>query len=107
MHEAYINGRQATREIERVVQNIFLIKILDTIKFEMDNFDKTTENVKNANYKNQIYGTLNSLTPNFLTVFTVSVMIVFFDVLKTLTLEFLGVTLRLVQTIGVFNKLNR
>ena len=27
-----------------------------------------------------------------------------FDVLKTLTLEFLGVTLRLVQTIGVFNK---
>ncbi len=104
MHEAYINGRQATREIERVVQNIFLIKILDTIKFEMDNFDKTTENVKNANYKNQIYGTLNSLTPNFLTVFTVSVMIVFFDVLKTLTLEFLGVTLRLVQTIGVFNK---
>ena len=43
----------------------------------MDNFDKTTENVKNANYKNQIYGTLNSLTPNFLTVFTVSVMIVF------------------------------
>ena len=104
MHEAYINGRKASREIERVVQNIFLIKILDTIKFEMDNFNQTTERVRTANYKNQIYGTLNSLTPNFLTIFTVSILIVFFDILKSLTLEFLGVTLRLVQTIGTFNK---
>ena len=80
MHEAYINGRKASREIERVVQNIFLIKILDTIKFEMDNFNQTTERVRTANYKNQIYGTLNSLTPNFLTIFTVSILIVFFDI---------------------------
>tara|TARA_B100001057_G_scaffold500607_1_gene616623 strand:+ start:3284 stop:4882 length:1599 start_codon:yes stop_codon:yes gene_type:complete len=104
MHEAYVNGRKASREIERVVQNIFLIKILDTIKFELENFSQTTEKVKNANYKNQIYGTLNSLTPNFLTIFTVSILIVVFDILKSLTLEFLGVTLRLVQTIGTFNK---
>ena len=104
MHEAYVSGRQASREIERVIQNIFLIKILDTIKTELDNFDRTTEKVKTANFKNQIYGTLNSLTPNFLTVFTVSILIVFFDILKSLTLEFLGVTLRLVQTIGTFNK---
>ena len=46
MHEAYVSGRQASREIERVIQNIFLIKILDTIKTELDNFDRTTEKVK-------------------------------------------------------------
>ncbi|GIR19853.1 hypothetical protein CM15mP35_01140 [bacterium] len=43
----------------------------------MDNFNQTTERVRTANYKNQIYGTLNSLTPNFLTIFTVSILIVF------------------------------
>ena len=82
MHEAYVNGRKASREIERVVQNIFLIKILDTIKFELENFSQTTEKVKNANYKNQIYGTLNSLTQNFLTIFPVSILIVVFNILK-------------------------
>ena len=46
MHEAYVNGRKASREIERVVQNIFLIKILDTIKFELKNFSQTTRKLK-------------------------------------------------------------
>ena len=105
MHEAYVNGRKASREIERVVQNIFLIKILDTIKFELKILAKLPRKLKTQITKNQIYGTLNSLTPNFLTIFTfVSILIVVFDILKSLTLEFLGVTLRLVQTIGTFNK---
>ena len=46
MHEAYVNGRKASREIERVVQNIFLIKILDTIKFELKNLAKLPRKLK-------------------------------------------------------------
>ena len=38
--------------------------------------------------------------PNFTTGLTISILIIFFGLLKSLTLEFLGVTLRMVQTIG-------
>ena len=104
MHEAYLRIQESNKEVERIIQNIFLIKILETVKQEFENFNNTIEKVKNANYKNNIYGTLNSLTPNFLTVFTISLLIVFFKALESLTLEFLGVTLRLVQTLGTLNK---
>ena len=46
MHEAYINGRKASREIERVVQNIFLIKILDTIKLSLKILTKLQKRLK-------------------------------------------------------------
>ena len=104
MHEAYLRVQESNREVERIIQNIFLIKILETVNIEFENFNNTIEKVKNANYKNNIFGTLNSLTPNFLTVFTISLLIVFFKAFESLTLEFLGVTLRLVQTLGTFNK---
>ena len=41
--------------------------------------------------------------PNFITVFTISLLFIFTNLTKTVTLEFLGVTLRLVQTIGALN----
>ena len=41
--------------------------------------------------------------PNFVTVFTISLLFIFTNLTKTITLEFLGVTLRLVQTIGSLN----
>ncbi len=103
MHEAWLNAQQTGRDIERVIQNIFLIKILGTSEYEIAEYDKTTTKLQFSQLKNQIYGTINSLIPNFITVFTISVLIVFFDVLKSLTLEFLGITLRLVQTVGSLN----
>ena len=103
MHESWLNAQQAGRDIERVIQNIFLIKILGTSDYEIKEYDTTTVNLQKSQLKNQIYGAINSLIPNFITVFTISILIVFFNVLKSLTLEFLGVTLRLVQTIGSLN----
>ena len=67
----------------------------------------TIEVVQNANQRNQIYGTINSLLPNFTTGLTISLLIIFFGLIKTLTLDFLGVTLRMVQTIGsLINQVN-
>ncbi len=103
MHESWLNAQQTGRDIERVIQNLFLIKILGTNEYEIDEYDKTTSKLQTSQLKNQIFGTINSLIPNFITVFTISVLIVFFDILRSLTLEFLGVTLRLVQTIGSLN----
>lgn len=104
MHEAWVSGQQAQKDIQRVIQNIFLIKILKTSRSEIENFNNTIKKVVNANEKNQNYGIVNAAIPNFVTAFTISVLIAFFGILKGLTLEFLGITLRLVQTIGSLNK---
>ncbi len=103
MHETWINAQKSGRDIERVIQNIFLIKILGTSNYEISEYDKTTSKLQKSQLKNQIYGTINSLIPNFITVFTISILVVFFNILRSLTLEFLGVTLRFVQTIGALN----
>ncbi len=103
MHESYIFAQQTGRDIQRVIQNLFLIKILKTSKEELNLYEKTITNYQNAQFRNLAYGTLNSLFPNFITIFTISILVSFFKFAQFLTLEFLGITLRLVQTIGNAN----
>ena len=42
--------------------------------------------------------------PNFFTLFVLSILLVFFDFLKYLTFDFIGILLRLFQSLGLFNK---
>lgn len=102
IHISYNNSLKISKDIQRVVDNIFLIKILRTNRNELLNFQNITKSYSNAQLKNYKYGTINSLFPNFLTILTFAVLIVFFDLLEFLTLEFIGVTLRLVQTLSNF-----
>jgi ATP-binding cassette, subfamily B, bacterial len=104
MHIAWTEGRTANKDIQRVIQNIFLIKILGTSKYEIDRFNKTVKKLQSANEKNQNFALVNSALPNFATGFVISTLIIFTNILSSLTLEFLGITLRLVQTIGQMNK---
>ena len=103
MHESWLNAQQTGRDVQRVVDNIFLIKILGTSESEISRYDKTTEKLQESQLKNRAYGSINSLMPNFITVFTLSVLFILTDLTKTISLEFLGITLRLVQTIGSLN----
>tara|TARA_B100001540_G_scaffold305286_1_gene316031 strand:+ start:1714 stop:3330 length:1617 start_codon:yes stop_codon:yes gene_type:complete len=103
MHDSYTFAQETGRDIQRVIQNLFLIKILKTRKTEFYNYEETITNFQGAQFKNLAYGALNHLFPNFITIFTISVLITFFNFTKFLTLEFLGITLRLVQTIGNAN----
>tara|TARA_B100001996_G_scaffold140942_1_gene107165 strand:+ start:1240 stop:2856 length:1617 start_codon:yes stop_codon:yes gene_type:complete len=103
MHDSYTYAQETGRDIQRVIQNLFLIKILKTRETEFYNYEETVTNFQGAQFKNLAYGTLNHLFPNFITIFTISVLITFFNFTKFLTLEFLGITLRLVQTIGNAN----
>ena len=43
------------------------------------------------------------MTPNFVTIFILSILIAFYDLAKLISLEFIGVMLRLFQTLGNFN----
>ena len=103
MHESWVNAQETGRDVQRVVDNIFLIKILGTSQQEIERYDLTTIKLQDSQLKNQVFGTINSLMPNFVTVFTISMLFIFTNLTKTITLEFLGVTLRLVQTLGSLN----
>ena len=89
MHESWVNAQQTGRDVQRVVENIFLIKILGTSESEIDRYDKTTLQLQESQLKNQAYGTINSLMPNFVTVFTISLLFIYTNLTKTITLEFL------------------
>ena len=99
MHESFVNAKEVGRDIQRVIQNLFLIKILKTSDYELDLYKKSITSLQISQFRNLAYGTINSLLPNFLTVFTISVLVAFFNFAKVITLEFLGIVLRLVQTI--------
>jgi len=103
MHESYTFAQETGRDIQRVIQNLFLIKILRTNRYELNLYEATITNFQKSQFRNLAYGALNHLFPNFITIFTISILITFFQFGKFLTLEFLGITLRLVQTIGNAN----
>ena len=91
-------------KLRRLIDNIYLIKILKKSKDEIRLFDKKVTNFQNYQFKNYQYGTINALIPPFLTLLILSCLFVFMRSLAFLTLEFVGIVLRLFQQIGEFNR---
>ena len=88
MHEAWTNGQVAQKEIQSVIENLFIIKILNTVSKELETFKDTLDKILDANQKNQIFGTINSLLPNATTGLTISFLIIFFGAMKTFNTRF-------------------
>ena len=68
VHISYENSLKISKDIQKVVDNIFLIKILRTSTKEIENFKKVTSKYNSAQLNNFKYGTINSIFPNFLTI---------------------------------------
>ena len=100
MHESYIQGQISNQEVERVVDNLFLIKILKKDKYELNQFKNTLEKYFQNLYKNQKFGLINSQLPSFVTLFVLSILISTNKFGKNISLDFIGVTLRLFQSLG-------
>lgn len=103
MDRTYTFSQQTNFEIQRIIENMFLIKILKKDREEISNFHNT---IKNANFNelnNHKYGAVNSFLPSFITMFIFSILLSFTSLAKAITLDFIGVTLRLFQSIGTFN----
>ena len=45
MHKVYDYSKRMNEEIQRIVENLFLIKILNKDKDEVNNFNKTVNNL--------------------------------------------------------------
>ena len=82
---------------------MYLIKLLKTVNFETDKFENNNIQYSKYQFRNYLFNNLNSLIPNFVVSFSIAILIVFFNFLTFLSIEFIGVTLRLVQTLGLLN----
>ena len=103
-HIAYVSMNQISKDIEKVLDNLFLIKILKFVNKELENFENSLKKFYQSRVNEVKVGTVNALMPNFFTLFLLSVLIVFFDFMKFLTFDFIGILLRLFQSLGIFNK---
>jgi ATP-binding cassette subfamily B protein AbcA/BmrA len=103
MDSAFKFGKEISSKTQRIIDNLFLIKILNTEENEMKNFNLSNKDFTKSQLKNFTFNTLNAITPNFVVTFSLSLLIVSFGYIKNLTLEFIGIALRLVQTIGTIN----
>ncbi len=100
MHKVYDYSKRMNEEIQRIVENLFLIKILNKDKDEVNNFNKTVNNLIKSELNNFSLGMINSYIPGFVTMFTFSVILIFTNFARSISLDFVGVTLRLFQSFG-------
>lgn len=100
MHESFEKGQESNKEVERVVDNLLLIKILKKDDYEIDRFSKTIQQYIFNLYNNFKFGVINSFLPSFFTLFMLSSVLALTSYAKSLTLDFIGVTLRLFQTLS-------
>lgn len=103
-HIAYESGLEISSDLEKVLDNLFLIKILKLVKKEVNKFRDSLDRFYYSRLSDIKVGTANTLMPNFFTLFILSILLVFFDFIKFLTFDFIGILLRLFQSLGIFNK---
>jgi len=101
--KSYWMNLSLSKEIEKIVENMFLIKILNKDKYEIENFENTVSNINSVDLKNIIWKSFSGFLPTFLTMFVLGVLISFESIVKSLTLDFIGVTLRLFQQLGALS----
>jgi len=100
VHITYEKGKESNEEIARVVENLFLIKILKKEKDELLLFSNTLESFKESMLKNHSVALINGYLPSFITLTCLALILAFTDYVKLLTLDFIGVILRLFQSFG-------
>ena len=108
MDKSYYRNQDSNREIQRVVENMFLIKILKQEEYEMGRFSKSVEDMFSNLLNNFKIGLVNGFLPTFLTFTTLAVLLGFSSLAAKITLDFIGVTLRLFQALGqITNSINQ
>lgn len=103
-HKAYIYGQEISSEVEKILDNLFLIKILKRTHEEITHYAKNLKLFYQARLNDIKVGTASSIMPNFFTLFFLSILLIFFDFIKYLSLDFVGILLRLFQSLGIFNR---
>ena len=98
-HISYEYAEEISRDLERVIDNLFLIKILNKFKDEIRLFKNNLSNYYSAQINNQKSGLINSLFPTLVTMLFLSFALMFEITIKFLTLDIIAIFLRLFQSI--------
>lgn len=101
MHESYEKGQESSQELQRVVDNLFLIKLLKKENYEKLKFENTLEEFNFNLINNHRFGIFNTSLPGFFTLLVLSTVLVFTSFGNLITLDFVGVTLRLFQSLSL------
>ena len=78
MHEAFMINKDLSQYLNRILDNLFLIKILKTNNVEFKNFNNLLKDAKDATIKNHAVGAFNSVLPSFFTLFVLSIFFYIF-----------------------------
>ena len=100
MHDSYEFGQQSNQEVQRIIENMFLIKLLKKDEEEIERYHNTFREYSSTTLKNHKFGAINSFLPSFTTMFVFSALMTIGSVAKAITLDFIGITLRLFQSLG-------
>ncbi len=99
-HAIYEAGLKSSSDLERVLNNVFLIKLLKKEKDETNRYLKITRRLFDDSMTKHKLTVLNSYLAPFTTVFLISIIALFFNNIFNITLPFMGVTLRMFQSIA-------
>ena len=79
---------------------MFLIKILNKESEEINNFSETIRKLNTSIFNNHKFGAFTSFLTSFISMFVFSILLGVAQIAKSITLDFIGVTLRLFQSLG-------
>lgn len=102
-HISFLEAKDVNAKIQRIIDNIFLVKILKSMKYEFSNFRQSLKGYTEGQTKNIIFGSLNSIMPTFATIFILSILFTNSIFITAITIEFIGVLLRLFQSLSTLN----
>jgi len=99
-HAIYEAGREANSDVDRVLSNVFLIKLLKREQDETNRYLKITKRLFDDNMTKHRLTILNSYIAPLITVFLISIIALFLNDIFNITLPFMGVTLRMFQSLS-------
>lgn len=103
-HITYIQFQKISGDIEKILENMYLIKISKKVSSELALFSENLRILYTSRIQDIKVGTLNNLLPNFSTLFLLSFLLTFTEVKNFLTLDFIAILLRMFQALGNLNK---
>ena len=99
-HLIFEAGQESSSDVQRVLDNVFLIKLLKKETDETNRYIKITRRLFDDNMTKHKITVLNSYLAPFTTVFLISIIALFFNNVFNITLPFMGVTLRMFQSLA-------
>lgn len=103
-HITYVQFQKISEDIEKILENMYLIKISKKVNTELALFSENLRILYSSRIQDIKVGTLNNLLPNFSTLFLLSFLLTFTEIKKFLTLDFIAILLRMFQALGNLNK---